>query len=221
MILPKRLVAQILYGAIFAVMSVITSMVLAQEREPLSVEVIQDLLKRGVTATRVADLIDQLGVSFEPTNTIKERLKKAGADAKVMEALDRAGREFVRKEGGQAPQNLGALLERARGQLAAEKLTTPRGDNALESYQEVLRSQPGHEGALEGIRRIKGKYVQWAEAAKQRGDWTSAEGYYEKAMRVDPGDNSLKAALAGLREQERREAEKRQEEEKEEANRAG
>ncbi|MGH8656473.1 MAG: tetratricopeptide repeat protein, partial [Gammaproteobacteria bacterium] len=92
------------------------------------------------------------------------------------------------------------LLARAERQMSAKQLTTPDGDAALESYEQVLELLPGHEGALEGIARIKEEYKLWAEADKHRGNWERAEASLEKALAIDPEDATLPVALSELRE---------------------
>lgn len=55
-------------------------------------------------------------------------------------------------------QQVAELLEKAQKQRVAKRLTTPAGDNALETYKEVLRVMPGHEEALAGVKEIKEQY---------------------------------------------------------------
>lgn len=120
-----------------------------------------------------------------------------------MRVVERAGAEFARnkfaedprQEGSGKARELAELLGRAWRQMAAEKLTTPVGENAFETYREVLRRVPGHEGALEGLDRIKGRYLEWVEVAKKRGNWSRARRYYDKALKVDPEDQRLVSAL--------------------------
>jgi formylglycine-generating enzyme required for sulfatase activity len=57
---------------------------------------------------------------------------------------------------------------------------------------------------LEGIREIKERYIQLAEAAKQRGEWAKAQGYYEDALTIAPQDNTLVAALPEIEKEMRR-----------------
>jgi len=97
-----------------------------------------------------------------------------------------------------------ALLARAERQMATKRLTTPVGDAAFESYDQVLTLIPGHEGALEGIARIKEKYKLWAEADRDRGNWKRAEASLEKALAIDSEDATLPVALRELREDRKR-----------------
>lgn len=62
------------------------------------------------------------------------------------------------------------LLNLAKKQMSAKRLTTPSGNNALETYRKVLRLEPENEGAKMGIQQIKKQYGKWADAAISRGD---------------------------------------------------
>ncbi len=101
-------------------------------------------------------------------------------------------------------QRVAALLSQAERQIAAKRLTTPVGDAAFESYEDVLKLIPGHGGALEGIGRIKDEYKRWAETDKRRGNWKRAEANLEKALAIDPEDAMLPVALRALREAQKR-----------------
>ena len=85
------LIAGCLCGALLSV-------ALAQEgKKPLTVEEIEYLLQQGVTSRRVASLVEEQGVKFELTETIKERLKRAGADEGALTAVQLAGVKFREK----------------------------------------------------------------------------------------------------------------------------
>lgn len=87
-----------------------------QERGPLSEANIEKLLRAGVTPRRMVTLIEEHGVKFEVTEEVRERLKKAGADAEVMEAVEKAGVEFARKRREEA----GRGKEKDRGGSEAQ-----------------------------------------------------------------------------------------------------
>ena len=92
-------------------------------------------------------------------------------------------------------QSLSLLLDRADQQRAERKLITPKGDNALETYREVLRRSPGNAKALAGLKRIQEQYQQWAQGAEREGDHAKAQRYYERASRVTPNDEGLATDL--------------------------
>lgn len=77
-----------------------------------------------------------------------------------------------------------ALIALAEQQVRAQKLTTPAGDNALESYLAVLRLRPGYRPALDGLGRIRTQYEAWASVATERKDSAKASRYLHKALVV-------------------------------------
>jgi len=101
-------------------------------------------------------------------------------------------------------QRVAELLSQAERQLAAKQLTTPPGDNALESYRQVLQRVPGHEEAQKGIERITGRYQAWAKHDQRRGNWDRAEAHLKKGLAIAPGDPRLQAALGASEEARRR-----------------
>jgi tetratricopeptide (TPR) repeat protein len=163
----------------------------AQTRQkPLSVEEIEDLLRSGVSSPRLGEIIKQQGVNFKMADDIERRLRQAGADNGLI--LIMRGTPLPPSP---PPDPIATLLSKARIQEQANKLTTPVGDNALETYQEVLQRAPGQTTAVAGIRKIKERYIQWGREAEKRTEWKKAETYYEKAWGIDPGDQLIVAAL--------------------------
>ncbi len=90
------------------------------------------------------------------------------------------------------------LKARAEQQMAAKKFTTPVGDSAFESYQQILELVPGHEGALQGIENIKAQYQVRAETAMQNGELKKARVYLARAIVIAPEDPNLIEALSKL-----------------------
>jgi len=90
-------------------------------------------------------------------------------------------------------QQPSTLLARADRLMKARLLTTPVGKNALEVYRQVLQLKPGHEGALDGIDRIKEQYKIWGRKAQERENWVNANSYYKKALMIDPSDKTIAA----------------------------
>ncbi len=73
------------------------------------------------------------------------------------------------------------LMELAQNQVAKMALTTPEGDNALDTYQQILL-----EAALAGIEQIRVKYVELANLAMAEGDHRLANYYATKASEFAP-----------------------------------
>lgn len=68
-----------------------------QAKRPLKAEDVEQLLIGGVTQERMVQLIRDGGVTFEMTPALKERFAKAGAGAEVMQAIESASGEYVKK----------------------------------------------------------------------------------------------------------------------------
>jgi iron(III) transport system substrate-binding protein len=83
--------------------------VFAQQLRPLSADDVEYLLSRSVTAKRVTEMVRERGVNFRPNSNLRERLKKAGADAPLLEAIDRAALKQQKKSKRE-------ILELAKGE---------------------------------------------------------------------------------------------------------
>lgn len=90
------------------------------------------------------------------------------------------------------------LLYKARRLYLKDKLTTPTGDNAYDVYQQILEGNPGHPKAIAGIRKIAGRYLDWARAEEDRGNKRKALRYYRKALSVQPQDKDIATQIATL-----------------------
>ncbi len=90
------------------------------------------------------------------------------------------------------------LLEIARRQRADDRLTSPPGDNALETLREVLRRDPKNAEARAELHEIARTYGKWARIAAAKGARGRARRYVERGLRVDPTDETLHAQLREL-----------------------
>ncbi|MDH3279932.1 MAG: ankyrin repeat domain-containing protein, partial [Gammaproteobacteria bacterium] len=113
----------------------------------------------------------------------------------VPQAASSADRELPAPD----PRLVAELLERAARQRAREQLTLPRGNNAVDTYREVLRVDPGNAVATRGIEEIKALYGEWAGFAAKRGEWDAVARYHQRALRIDPDDPRLQANLERAR----------------------
>ena len=102
-----------------------------------------------------------------------------------------------------AAQQVTDLLTRAQQQRAAQRLIAPKGNNALETYREVLRITPDHAQARASIQEIKEQYKQLGDAAQQKSEWAKAQGHYEAALTADPQDEALKTALRQMKQSQK------------------
>ncbi|TCO80680.1 type II secretory pathway predicted ATPase ExeA [Plasticicumulans lactativorans] len=92
-----------------------------------------------------------------------------------------------------------ALLAQARNQMATLRYTQPPGDNAMQTYREVLALAPGNDEAEAGLAQIRGKFQQWAASARARGETERAIRYLGIAASIAPEDAALRQQLDELR----------------------
>ena len=99
----------------------------------------------------------------------------------------------------QRKEKISQLLQEADALLKAGKLTTPKGANALEKYNQVLFMQPLNRAANEGLKKIIGKYIDWAKSRLSAGDLRKAEQFLTRAEQVREGDERVLALRDELR----------------------
>jgi hypothetical protein len=90
----------------------------------------------------------------------------------------------------------------ARAALAEGRLTTPKGDNAVEKLEAVLKLQPNNSEARSSLTAVGGRYLDMANQAIESGDVEAARGYIDTAAKLAPAHPALaqtRAALASAR----------------------
>jgi len=83
-------------------------------------------------------------------------------------------------------QRVAQLLDQAQQQLVAVQLTTPPGDNALDSYQEVLSLDANNQQAKAGLREIANRYTQLAQTKRAAGDLEGGLSMAVRGLTVQP-----------------------------------
>ncbi len=91
-----------------------------------------------------------------------------------------------------------AGIAACQAHLKANRLTSGRGGNAADCFSEILKHNPNHLQALEGLNAIEAKYLAWAESALKRGQNDKVNSYLAKVVRLNPESE----ALRGFREQQ-------------------
>ena len=149
---------------------------------------------------------DRLARKLSAAETKIDALNRTGTSSG---ATDRTQRPEVASNRDAPPANdaskrawqLVGLLLRAEAQRAANRLTRPVGDNAVETYRQVLALSPGHADAAAGIAAIKRRYTRLAAAARAKGLWRDAVAYYNAALEIDPDDRKIARALREIERQ--------------------
>jgi serine/threonine-protein kinase PpkA len=111
-----------------------------------------------------ADALQEIdkGLALAPDHAELTRLREEMRAQWAAEQQRQA--EQVKRE-----REIRALLEQAEAHLAAKRLTQPAGNNAEETYRQVLKRDPGNAQAQAGFGRIAEEYEQLARQRREAG----------------------------------------------------
>lgn len=139
------------------------SVVFSQGGRALSVGDIEFLLKEGVSQGRVAELIKERGVSFDAlTEEIREKLKKAGADALVMVAVNGAVSEVARKKLEEERRRVEEETQREADRRRAEQARRKVEEDRRREEEERRRAEEIRRGLYQDAERFyRGKTVRF------------------------------------------------------------
>ncbi|MEJ2761042.1 MAG: protein kinase, partial [Gammaproteobacteria bacterium] len=98
-------------------------------------------------------------------------------------------------------KRINRLLWRAKTDTRALRLTTPKGNNAYERYQEILSLDGDNEAARKGIQTLSDKYVELAYGAMDSGRRRLAWIYLSRARKLTPASPAIAKARVTLRKQ--------------------
>ncbi|MFH0351753.1 MAG: serine/threonine protein kinase [Chromatiales bacterium] len=98
------------------------------------------------------------------------------------------------KSGTEAEPSVATLLALAGNDVAAYRLTTPQGNNALARYRQVLRVEPENQEAVRGLRAIVAKYVEMAYREISRNHNAEAALYLYRAADIAPKAPNVRQA---------------------------
>ena len=90
------------------------------------------------------------------------------------------------------------MLDQAREDVTALRLTSPKDNNAFDKYLAVLKLDAGNGDAQAGIRSISDKYVALAYGAMKAGKLDQAESYLNKASVISPDMEKITVAKQAL-----------------------
>jgi tetratricopeptide (TPR) repeat protein len=90
------------------------------------------------------------------------------------------------------------LLAEAEQDLQNNRLTSPKGNNAVERYRAILTIDPTSHEAKHGLKRVVDKYIRLADNAVVKGEFDKADGFLTKAESIAPGDVEIGAARTRL-----------------------
>lgn len=94
------------------------------------------------------------------------------------------------------------LLSEAETALAVDRLTTPPGDNAYDRFMAVLALQPDNQQALDGVEKIRQRYLGFIKSLVERGEFYAVPTLTQKARDVGANEDELQSLLAMVKEGE-------------------
>jgi len=155
---------------------------------------------------------------FEKAKEIIATVKKLDPDSKDFQATYKHYESSYAEwqEELKRIEEIKQLLASAQKNLEKKRLTTPKGNNALEQYQRVLELEPDNVQGQEGVRVIFDRYVELAQVSSDADNYEKAEAHLNKANKILPDDSAiiekleeLKPRLAELEERKKEKEAKR------------
>ncbi|MCW2237495.1 ankyrin repeat domain-containing protein [Azospirillum canadense] len=92
-------------------------------------------------------------------------------------------------------QRVRGLVDQARRQIIAKRLTTPPGDNAYETVSRLREVAPTTPEIAELLGTMEETYRRWASMAERDNDFDEAKRFYERALIVAPSNGDLRERI--------------------------
>ena len=157
-----HIVRTVLFVALFA------SFGFAQDRPALTLNQISDLLKNGVSSTRIAQLVEQRGVGFELNEAALRQLRAGGADELVLSTVKRIAARYTDEQ--QRRKRLEEVNRPKSGEEGKrEEEVTLRMEEVRKRLQDQKPQQPmAEKGTQEASRKVEESKRRAQEEARQK-----------------------------------------------------
>ena len=153
-----NMVKTVLFMALFG------SFAFAQDRTALTLNQISDLLKNGVSSTRIAQLVEQHGVGFELSEAASKRLRADGADEVVLSTVKKMAGRYTEE---QRKKRLEEASRQKPVEGKREEETTQRGEEVRRRLQEEARKREEEKRAEKGTREAARKAEETKSIAQE------------------------------------------------------
>ncbi|MDX2507448.1 MAG: hypothetical protein QNL62_23650 [Gammaproteobacteria bacterium] len=110
-------------------------------------------------------------------------VQKAREEKEKQKAAEQAA---AKKAGQEKQRKINDLLATAEQQLSKAQLS-----RAYKTYKEVLKLDPRNQRAKTGIPQVAERYLNLANTAANKNDFTKAKSYVNSAIRIDPTNSKL------------------------------
>ncbi len=115
-----------------------------------------------------------------------ENKRLANKQKKEQQVAAQKRQQAEREKKQQQRQTVVKLLRNAQEYKSKGQLTTPKGSNAVESFQEVLKISPSHKEAIQGLEKIASPMLDNAVTAIDNKEVKQANNWIEKARKIAP-----------------------------------
>ncbi len=150
------------------------------EAQEILQKVVEHHVAEGEKAIQAGDL-QQGQAHYQQSETLIKRFK---LEASGIERLSRGiiAAEKKQQEQETRKRRLAELLKKANEALKADRLVTPKDDNAVAYASEVLQLEANQAQARQVLEAVAGHLVALGESAVQTGQIPKAKGYQETAL---------------------------------------
>ena len=128
----------------------------------------------------------------------EETARRANAEQQARVKAAAAQRAIAEAATKERLQNIARLIAEGEKAIEARRLSTPAGNNALETFRAVLALDAGNADAQRGIERIANRYVELALAEADKGQFEQAGHYLDSAESIRPGLEATRTARDGI-----------------------
>lgn len=104
----------------------------------------------------------------------------------------------------EAHYDVALLLAKANSHVNANRWTMPKGNNAMETYLEVLKIEPENKEANSGLNKIKDIFAKRVTSDIQKENWERASKILQRALYVFPKSTKLKKLTSKLSESKKK-----------------
>lgn len=168
---PRRRPLRLLVGAVFG-LGLLAAVALGAFHWQQRMEVIE-LLALGEQRLLEGKLL--LPVEDNADHFFRQVLTRDPDNLRAIEGLDKVLQARIE-----------ASLQLAEQRLREDQLLLPEDDGAVFYFRQVLGWAPQHAAALDGLRRVAGRYQSMSEQAYVRGKYAAALTYIERGLEIDP-----------------------------------
>lgn len=142
--------------------------------------------------TEPSSILENLPVNVESKVLIPD-LAKTHQQREKPEKLVKKKVLIEKKQQNKISKNvtIETRLATAERQFAKSRLSTPKGDNAYETYVAILKVTPNEKRALEGVQRIVKQYLELAKKQFLKGNLSKSQGLISRGLKISPGHEEL------------------------------